>query len=80
MTRALPPIREFHATSGWVVLSVASTEPTAGTNGSLEGAQAASCAFCGGVFAARRSTARFCSSTCRSRAHRRSKNDEAVAA
>jgi hypothetical protein len=60
MTRALPPIREFHASSGWsLLLSVASPDPTEGTNRRAEGAQAASCAVCGHAFPARRSTAMF---------------------
>ena len=73
-----PPIREWHATSGWSllsphgewVLSVAEAEPDLSVESAGDGARGA-CESCGRPFEAKRSTARYCGPTCRSRAHRR---------
>lgn len=72
------PIREWHATFGWSllrphgewVLSVAEAEPDLWVESGGNGARGA-CESCGRPFEAKRSTARYCGPTCRSRAHRR---------
>jgi len=62
---------EWHSDSGHeAVLRVASANPTAGTDSHAEAAQQRPCAVCGRPFPASRASARSCSSTCRSRAHR----------
>jgi len=75
----LPPILEMDATSGCRalsphgerVLSVADSDRDLGDSANGHRPQRAVCAVCGRSFRARRSTAKFCSSTCRSTAHRR---------